>query len=292
MTVVQEISAPSSMHNPVPSGFRSLVVQVEPGEEASARLDVAVSLARKLDAFLLGVGVEMLQSSGVADPFGMLEAQWLGEMRKILQENLDRAEAVFRAKTSGLNAEWVQLTDMPARAIARFARRADLIVAGGAPIKAADTYKSADPAELMLQSGRPVLVAPPAGGPFTGEGIVVAWKDTREARRALADSLPFLKAAKDVVVLEVCAEDEFADAELHTFSVVEHLRRHGIDARAKATIAPPERVSHEIDYTARAVGADLVVAGGYGHTRLGEWAFGGVTRDLLRTPERFVLLSH
>ena len=105
-------------------------------------------------------------------------------------------------------------------------------------------------------------------------------------------SLPFLKAAKDVVVLEVCDEGDFGDAELHTFTVVEHLRRHGVDARAKAAIAPADCVCHEIGVTARAIGADLVVAGGYGHARLGEWVFGGVTRDLLQAPERFVLLSH
>jgi nucleotide-binding universal stress UspA family protein len=122
--------------------------------------------------------------------------------------------------------------------------------------------------------------------------VVVAWKDTRESRRALADSLPFLKAAEQVTVVEVCGKDELADARIRTADVVKYLQRHGVKATAKAVSAPPDRVSAELNIAAQAIGADLIVAGAYGHTRLGEWMFGGVTYDLLHAPERFVLLSH
>lgn len=272
--------------------IRSILVHVEPTVEAQPRLHAAVALARKFDATLIGVGAEMVQVLGLADPYGMADTGWLVELQKLVADNLRSAEATFRAKAAGLKTEWLAVQSLPAPVIAQVSRGADLIFAGGAPLNSGDSYRVAQTAELVLKSGRPVLVAPPQGGKFRGEAVVVAWKDAREARRAVADALPFLKMAEDVVVQEVCGDDGFGDAELHTFAVVEHLKRHGVNARAKATIAPSERTATELNITAQAIGADLIVAGGYGRSRLGEWVFGGVTRSLLTEPERFVLLSH
>jgi nucleotide-binding universal stress UspA family protein len=274
------------------SAIRSILVHVQSTVEAQPRLHAAVALARKLDATLIGVGAEMIQMHGLSDPYGFADAGWVVEMQKFVQENLRNSEATFRAKTAGLKTEWLALEAMPSSVIAEVSRSADLILAGGAPLKLVDDYRMAQTAELVVKSGRPVLVAPPEDGKFSGEAVVVAWKDTREARRAVADALPFLQMAREVVVQEVCAKDGFADAEVHTSSVVENLKRHGVAARAKVTIAPAERTAVELNVTADAIGADLIVAGGYGHSRLGEWVFGGVTHSLLHEPERFVLLSH
>jgi nucleotide-binding universal stress UspA family protein len=274
------------------SSIRSILVHVEPGPEAQPRLQTAVALADKLDAMLIGVGAEMLQTQGLAEAHGFADSTWLSDLQNLIEENLRNAETAFRAKTEGLRTAWLALEELPAQALARVSRSADLILAGGAPLKFIDAYRMAQTAELVLLSGRPVLVAPPEGGKFRGEAVVVAWKDTREARRALADALPFLQMAQDVVVQEICNDREFADAEAHTFAVVEHLKRHGVAARAKVTIAPVARTTVELNATADGIGADLIVAGGYGHSRLGEWVFGGVTRSLLQSPERFVLLSH
>ncbi|MEO8114766.1 MAG: universal stress protein, partial [Phenylobacterium sp.] len=68
--------------------------------------------------------------------------------------------------------------------------------------------------------------------------------------------------------------------------------RHGVAARAKVLMASQERAAAELNIAAQEIGADLIVAGAYGHSRLGEWVFGGVTRELLRGGERFLLLSH
>ena len=270
------------------AGIRSLLVQAEPGAEAAPRLQVAVDLASRLDAMLIGVAVDTIQGIGIGDPF--MDGDWMNDLEALVQDNLKRAEANFRAQTEGLQTEWLALQELPAPALARLSRRADLIVAGGAPL---DSFtRSADTAELIMRCGRPVLVAPPRGGKLRGEAVVVAWKDTRESRRAVADSLPFLKAAEAVSVVEVCGKDGSAEAELNTFDVVQYLRRHGVTAHAKVVVAPPERVATELNIIAQAIDGDLIVAGAYGHTRLGEWLFGGVTRSLLHEPERFALLSH
>jgi nucleotide-binding universal stress UspA family protein len=268
--------------------IRGLLVQVEPGAEAAPRLQVAVDLARRLDAHLLGVGVETIQGIGIGDPF--MDGDWMADLEALAQENLKRAEVNFRTQTEGLRTEWLAFKAIPELAIARLSRGVDLIVAGGAPLDRA--ARSADTAELVIRSGRPVLVVPPRGGKLRAEAVVVAWKDTRESRRAVTDALPFLKAAETVSVVEVCDDDAYAEAQLHTFEVVQYLRRHGVTAHAKSIIAPPERVATELNIVAQAIDADLIVAGAYGRTRLGEWLFGGVTRSLIHEPERFALLSH
>ena len=289
MTLLKE-SPVSAAADKAAAGIRSILVHVEATPETSPRLHVAVDVARQFDATLIGAGVEMLQT--YSDPYGMLGGEWVVELQNLVADNLKRAEATFKAKSAGLKTEWTAVETFPAQAMARLSRAADLIVAGGAPLDAEGNYRAASTAELVMMSGRPVLVAPPQGGKFHGQAVVVAWKDTRESRRALADSLPFLKAAKRVVVLEVCDKDGVADARIHVSDVVQHLRRHGVEAFGKAVAAPPERVSTELNIEAQAIEADLIVAGGYGHTRMGEWLFGGVTYDLLHAPERFVLLSH
>ena len=291
MTVLQEAPAPIRAQQTL-AAIRSLLVHVEPGVDAQPRLAAAADLARKLDATLIGVGAEMIQSLGVADPFGVLGSAWVVELQQLVVDNLKHAEAVFRAKTAGLETQWLALETLPGPALARLSRGADLIVAGGAPLTFKDAYRVADTAELVLLSGRPVLVVPPEGGKFRGEAVVVAWKDTRESRRAVADAMPLLRAAEDVVVQEICDRDASADAEAHTFAVAEHLKRHGVTARAKVTIGSADDAADDLKATARQLDADLIVAGGYGHSRLGEWVFGGVTRSLLQEPQGYVLLSH
>jgi nucleotide-binding universal stress UspA family protein len=121
----------------------------------------------------------------------------------------------------------------------------------------------------------------------------VAWKETRESRRALGDALPLMAAADEVVVVELCAPDEaIGDAEFHVNEVALGLKRHGVNARGKAITAPDAEVAARLNAEAKAIGADLIVAGCYGHSRMNEWFFGGVTRDLLSNPQRFLLLSH
>jgi nucleotide-binding universal stress UspA family protein len=272
--------------------IRTVLVHVQAGKAAAPRLRTAVELARKLDATIFGLAAETVPPLGSIDPTGMMEGAWRLEMQEQVQRNLELAREAFRAVAKGLHTDFAWIEDMPAQAIARAARAADLIIAGGHSLSETDRYRNCDAAEAVLLSGRPVLVAPPKGGALDGSAVVVAWKDTRESRRALADALPFLSRAKTVLVTEVCTKHDAADADLRTKAVVAGLKRHDVKAHARVAVAPSERVAAELHLAAEAIGADLIVAGGYGRSRLGEWVFGGVTRDLLHAPERFVLLSH
>jgi nucleotide-binding universal stress UspA family protein len=277
---------------PARATWRTLLVHVQPETDASPRLTAAVDLAGKLDATLFGFAAEMLQPIAASDPTGLLGGQLLTATLEVLDCNLATATAAFKRETTSLRTEWIAVQAFPTNAATRLARAADLIVAGGSPLDQRDGYRWCDPAELVLQAGRPVLVVPPGGGRLEARRIVVGWKDTREARRAVADGLPILKCADEVLIVEACRPGEAEEAEVQTSAVVEYLQRHGIDARPKVVVGAPQDAAAQLQGEAAALGADLIVTGAYGHSRLGEWVFGGVTSALLDDPQRFLLLSH
>ena len=134
------------------------------------------------------------------------------------------------------------------------------------------------------------LVVPPEAEYLKLSNVVIAWKDTREARRAVADALPLLHRAKDVTVVEVVegAADRAA-AQAGVNDVAAWLGRHAVTAVGRVIHASDE--SDQLD-TLWKNGADLVVAGAYGHTRFREWVLGGMTHNLLTRSRRCSFLAH
>lgn len=277
--------------------YASIMLHVRPGPEGAPHLAAAVDLARRFEATLIGVGAEMFPPVVYDTGYAYVEGEVYVALREGIEKNLAAAHDAFRAATADLRktALWEAGLRQPAPALALASRAADLIVAAApAPHKAGghvDPFRQAPPAELVMTTGRPVFVVAAEGAPFRGERIVLAWKDTREARRALSDALPFLGRAHEVLVLEVCDKAETEDAGIRTDDVVNALARHGCTARA-LVVASHGDAGAEILHQASVFGADLVVAGAYGHSRLGEWAFGGVTRALLAQTTTHLLLSH
>jgi nucleotide-binding universal stress UspA family protein len=269
------------------SAWATVLVHVEPATTPGPHLRAAVDLARKCDALLIGVGAETVNPALL--PYEGWNAGTFEALHEEIKKNLATAEKTFHRAAASVRSEWLVREERPAAAMADLCRAADVIVAGGV---ADYGFRQADAVELALLSGRPVLVAPTSGRSLRGETILVAWKDTREARRALADALPLLAAAEDVIVLEVCTDDAVDAAQARTADVVSGLKRHGIDARARVVSAPDAGAAEMIEAQARALGADVIVSGCCGHSRLGEWLFGGVTRGLLKSPSCFLLISH
>jgi nucleotide-binding universal stress UspA family protein len=276
--------------SPTPSALGGVLVHVEPAEASRERLRVAISLAKSMGARLIGLGAEMAQPL-VASPYGGVNtAEWVVAMNEQIEEDLAAAQKVFSGETGGLDSEWRAMCETPARALAALSRSADIIVVSAHP--ETNYYRAADPAEVVMRSGRPVLVVPDKGQPLKGDAVVVAWKDTREARRALQDGLPFLQRAKQVVVVAVCSQDEAGAVQRQVDDVIDYLSRRGVAAKAKVSVAPDAGVVGELNAAAQAIDADLIVAGAYGQSRLREWVFGGVTRTLMDEPTRHLLLSH
>lgn len=273
-------------------GYAGILVHVQTNKDAKPRLECACALAKTFDATLIGVGAEIFPLLAPDYGYYAMQAEWYGLMRKSVDENLLRARVVFDAAAQGRAKAtvWESGLRVPIEAVAEASRGADLIVVGATNARRQNTFEDVPTGELIITAGRPVLVTPARGRPLVGDKVVLAWKDSREARRAMSDALPFFQRALSVMVLELCGKDDVADAELRTKDVVAALTRHGVVAVPKVVVGPGE--ARQIAREADAFGADLIVAGGYGHSRLGEWVFGGVTRDLLKQDARYVLLSH
>jgi nucleotide-binding universal stress UspA family protein len=273
--------------------YAAILVHVQNDETAQPRLRCACALAARFEAALIGVGAEMIQPMATGSGAANVDAGWYVAMRDIVEAELKGAADRFDAASANIRsgAIWESGLDLPAQAVARSSRAADLIVASVGPGGRNDPYRDAGPADLALLTGRPVLVAHAGSAPLSAKRIVLAWKDTREARRAMSDAMPFLESAESVLVLEVCPEEDKDEAKIRTDEVVEALRRHKVTAEAKVVIHQ-HADSSQVVLQAKAFGADLIIAGAYGHSRLGEWVFGGMTRDLLRQDDCYVLLSH
>ncbi|MFI4933927.1 MAG: universal stress protein [Caulobacterales bacterium] len=272
--------------------YAAILTHVQVDSDSAPRLACAVDMAERFGAALIGVGAEMVPPLAFDGGFYSLEADWATAMRESIEGRLKLARANFKtaANALGATATWECGLQLPAPAVAAASRAADLIVAGGTSHKT-DPYRDADAGELALISGRPVLVAPPKGPALSGKRIVLAWKDTREARRALTDAMPFLESAEAVQVLAVCPEIDAKNARIQVDDVAAALKRRGAKAEAEVVVhTHPD--GFQILRQASQFGADLIVCGAYGHSRMGEWVFGGVTRDLLSQDERYLLLSH
>jgi nucleotide-binding universal stress UspA family protein len=256
-------------------------------------LAVSRDIAVALGASVVGVAARQADMHLAARAAGPVEPHEpeLGKFRRWA----DEAESEFRAVfPDPANAGWrAQLTFGPAvEFVAREARAADLVVISTEP-KEHFIFPSgcAEPGDLIMRLGRPILAAPAGVQGFAFNSALVCWKDSREARRAISDALPLLRAMKRVDVIEIVEPRRMEEARERLTELGEWLRRHGVEANA-APEAPHGSEAEQLGAIARDRDVDLIVAGAFGHSRFREWAFGGVTRDLVLSADRCVLASH
>lgn len=274
-----------------------VMVRVAAGAPNDALLKLALDAAARLKATkVIGISARQpIQIYGSPEMYVPPElVTW--DLEQIDKE-LKAAEASFRAAFAGKVAtvEW-RSTVVTYGTIADYVgeqmRAADLLVTavpdGGMLL---DGSRHANVADLALRAGRPVLVAAAAQDRLDLRSVVVGWKDTREARRAVRDALPFLLLADRVTVVEIAAADDVASARARTEDVVGWLAGHGVTATALAAVQDREEAG-QLRRMVRELDAGLVVGGAYGHTRLREWVLGGITRDLLLRPLHCSLVSH
>ena len=278
-------------HPPSPlRSIASVMVQVDWDVGSDDRIRLAVDLADKCAAVLIGVAGWVPESELARRASARFAKD--EERLKWISAELDRLGERFRdvAGATVHPPEWRGSFHLPREVIARQARAADLVVIGSHPA-ADDTYHAFDPGSVLLAAGRPVLVAPDGVARLNAQRVLIAWKETREARRAVQSALPFLQAAEHVALLAVAENVLEADAQEQLSDIEAYLRRHRVTLGAKTVLRPHGTASEQIKDSAKREKADLIVAGAYGHTRLGEWIFGGVTHDLLRTSKVCCLFS-
>jgi len=276
--------------------YQTLMVNLELGRSNAAVVRIAADLADHSHATVIGVAVcqplrDLISNSGecfIAGDVVALE-------RKQIDLEMKTAETEFRDAlkdhAEAIEWRWAVTLGSLSGYLALQARCADLVVTGVASNAWPDTSRYWDTPDLIMQAGRPVLVVPRAAEKLRLGRIVIGWKDTREAKRAALDALPLLKRATHVAVVEIAPESDLASARARLADVVAWLKRHGVAATPIAAGSNGHDAA-ELNEIVQRQGADLIVAGAYGHNRVREWALGGVTRDLLLCADRCSLVSH
>ncbi len=269
--------------------YASIMVATDDGRHAAQRVRLAADLAHRFGARLVGAAACMPdypQAYGeTAVPMGMV----LEEIRQAARTKLVGAEQTFRnASGGGERTEWRSDIAGPVPFLATQSRAADLVVVGRRGAEDADPGPlGVPPGPVLMEAGRPVLVVPPRLAGLKGTRVVVAWKDGPAARRAVSAALPFLREADHVLVVSVGPDAHREGAE----DVAGHLARHGAQVTTHLLRTAMRESDEILDFALRQE-ADLVVMGAYGRSRLREWIFGGVTRDLLDRSTLCCLMSH
>lgn len=277
--------------------LKDILVHLDASPASASRLDIAVDLAQRHAAHLVGLFVaEITLPPGiVGDPGGGAAMVLIDQMRETALADGAAVEATFRdrLRREGLGGEWRMVEGMGTEIVPLHARYADLLILGQQDPDGPGTTGQVLEAALF-GAGRPVLAVPYAGRfQAVGRRVLLAWNASRESARALADAMPLIAGADSATVLAVNprrgigghGEEPAADIALH-------LARHGLRVTAEQIVAPEVEDGEALLNAAAERNADLLVMGAYGHSRLREMVMGGVTRTLLRSMTLPVLLSH
>ena len=275
--------------------IKDVVVNLSLGAERDAASDYALSLAAAFDAHICGVAFEYEPvipptfMGGI--PTDLIDAQRV-ENKKIADAAVARFEAA--AKRAGVSTEHRTFEGTlmgAAESFAGLARRFDISIVGQSePDKPSPRDFVIEGA--LFDSGRPVIVVPyiqRAG--LKLDRVIACWDASRTAARAIADAMPLLARAKMIDVVTISSKGGKPD-ELPGADISEHLARHGLKIDSKHIVAQNVDVANTILSYAADCGADFIVMGGYGHSRLREFVLGGATRGILGSMTAPTLMSH
>ena len=274
--------------------LKNILVHVDASERAGERIEIAATMAQASDAHLTGLFViPRLPMLGYP-----VSANLFHEQVEAARTDSKTSENAFHAaaKAKGVHAEWRCEEGQLSSVVAHHTRYADLVAVGKGDAKDPARYPHSGLApDLVMTCGRPVLVVPNFGRFETvGRRVLVCWNATRESTRAVNDSLPLLRAAEHVTVLSITPRKHPGGdhGKILSADLALHLARHGVRAEAASTTTEGIDAADMILARAGDLGADLIGAGAYGHSRTREWVFGGVTESLLHNTTVPTLMSH
>ena len=275
------------------AAFKDILVQVDDSARAAVRLDLALGLAERHQAHLVALHPRFRSAMSRA-----VVAQLGEQMDAIFKRGDAAAAAVAKAlvesryRTAGTAIEWRDVCGDSVETVALHARYCDLVVVGQTAAGEAEARALAD--ALLLTVGRPVLVVPYAGTFATvGKRVLVAWNASREATRAVHDALPILERADLVHVMAINPDHGRAGhGDIPGADICLHLSRHGVKAVCEHITADDLDPGEMLLSRAADEDCDLIVMGGYGHSRMRQLVLGGTTRQLLAHMTVPVLFSH
>jgi nucleotide-binding universal stress UspA family protein len=277
-------------------GYKTILVHGDASSHVSHRLAVAVELAQRHGAHLVGIHIqEPFNAPAMFDGTAAVDSLFAA-FETTAKENLAAARAAFDKAVKGahLSTEWRSEEGYADTRLAVHARYADLVVLGQSDPDAASSAPLDLPETLALSTGRPVLVVPHIGAPAkVGRTVLLCWNASRESARAASDALPLLRAADKVIVLCV---DPRSSAGGHGAEpgadVAAWLSRHGVKVTVQRDVAADTDVGSVILSRAADHDVDLIVMGLYGHSRLREMVLGGASRTLLASMTAPVFFAH
>lgn len=271
--------------------YATLMVYVNIDHDSKRLVGVAAGLTDKFSAKLIGLSALAITPPLTAEGAVIVDNASEFDIAQ-MKARLVEAEDKFRAVAGpGRQVEWRSAIEIPTDTLIGESRCADLIVVEKSG-RSINFYRAVDVGSAILGAGRPFLVVPGSIKSLSADHVVVGWKDTREARRAVWDALPFLHEAKRVTVIEICESDQKEAARRGVDDVVQYLARHRIKAEGRVETQLLGSAADQIIRFAEDEEADLLVTGAYGHSRLNEWIFGGMTHDLLASSPICCLMSH
>ncbi|MGI9449441.1 MAG: universal stress protein [Geminicoccaceae bacterium] len=277
--------------------YKDLLVQIDDTKACESRIEAAIDLAGRFDAHLTGLYLVPEIILPVAAT-GYIGADLYGDIQQQEEERAEAALDRFRQAATAKDVEFDTridqgpIADFPAL-FSVHSRYADLSIIGQTNHE--DTVPSTpEPQDVVMTSGAPVLITPYIGA-STGFGgrVMVAWNASREAARAVRDAMPLLERSQSVdLVIFRPNSSQSAHGELPGADIALHLTRHGIDVDVQQLDGTDIDVGNALLSHIADRGSDLLVMGGYGHSRLREFVLGGATRTILRSMTLPVLMAH
>lgn len=275
--------------------WSSLIVYVDDEPDNTQRIEQAAALAKAHGAHLIGVSA-CAPETPMADAYGagILLGEVLTAQHERAESALKGAEARFReiATKAGLSCEWRADVGDPTSLLVKHARAADVLIVGRDSANASG-WRAPIPSDLAMRAGRSVLIVPPnPARSVAGAPVLLAWTDSRESRLAAVAAIPLLREAESVRVLELCDPEDMDGARLRTADVAAWLKRHGVKAEAEARAHDDRSAGRRLLDCAVEMKAGVIVSGAWGHARMRQWIFGGVTQTLITESPVALLLAH
>ncbi|MDA0708378.1 MAG: universal stress protein [Proteobacteria bacterium] len=271
--------------------IKTILVPICHEKGADERIDFAINLATKFDAHVKAlhiltplesmIGAMPMESAYTIEAYSQFQKNAVEEAKKL------KAKYEKKLSKSGVRFDWCQEKGDVLSHMYIYSRTSDLTIIS----QKGDTFDEVLSVmnDFIIGSGLPVIAIPSAGvKKFDGKHILVTWDGGQYSAKATHDALPLLKMAKKVTVLSI-AED--AKTQIPAADICAHLSRHGVKAEA-LTFDKSKSAEKRIIETADELNVDLIVAGAWGHRRLLEIFFGGVTKKLLSNQKRPVFLVH
>jgi len=273
------------------SGFDILVhVRETSGEPLAAR--AACLLAPRLQAHLFGLYVAPLGAVAFSTPETVVFQ--VNEADRLYNDATDK-RGWWRdlLRKHACDGEWLVAQGEPVEALCHAARWCDLVIAERPTLNPDAPTGWGTVSRAVFGAGTPVIVVPEGARLATlGERIVIAWNHSRESMRAIHGALPLLASASQITVLDGAAREDRLDARhLPRVDLRSWLQRRGVQAEFRA-FAPQNDFGAEILAAARALQADTIVLGAWGHSRIAELVLGGVTRYLFQHSDVPLFVAH